>query len=143
HRRELAGSPSRLYEPLRRLTRRTTMAFTKHLLVGALFLVCLGAPALAENCKEPKAGTKDVPIFSPPLAPVVTGTGRLQFYSAPNLRCAMNGVFVIPKDQLVAYAQTDDGWSSLMYVNPRTGVDVSGWVRSERLKATGTMGPKQ
>jgi hypothetical protein len=38
---------------------------------------------------------------------------------------------------------TRSGWSSVMYVNPRTGVDVSGWVRSERLKATGTMGPKQ
>jgi len=29
-----------------------------------------------------------------------------------------------------------------MYVNPRTGNDVSGWVRSARLKETGTMGPK-
>ena len=83
-----------------------------------------------------------MPIFSPPLAHVVTGSGRLQFYSAPNLRCAISGVFVIPNDKLVAYAQTDDGWSSVMYVNPRTGADVSGWVRSERLKATGTMGPR-
>ena len=100
-------------------------------------------PALAESCKEPKTGTNKVPIFSPPLANVVTGTGRLQFYSAPNFSCLMDGVFVIPKDKLVAYAQTDDGWSSVMYINPRTGNDVSGWVRSERLKVTGTMGPKQ
>jgi hypothetical protein len=56
--------------------------------------------------------------------------------------CERNGVFVIPKDKLVAYAQTGDGWS-VMYINPRTGADISGWVRSERLKATGTMGPKQ
>jgi hypothetical protein len=119
------------------------MTSAKRLLVGVLLLAFLGAPALAENCKEPKTGTKDVPIFSPPLAHLVTGSGRLQFYSAPNLRCAMNGVFVIAKDELVAYAQTDDGWSSVMYVNPRTGADVSGWVRSERLKATGTVGPKQ
>jgi hypothetical protein len=102
-----------------------------------------GGQARAADCKEPKTGTRDVPIFSPPLAHVVTGQGRLQFYSAPNLRCAMNGIFVIPKDELVAYAQTDDGWSSVMYVNPRTGNDVSGWVRSDRLKATGTVGPKQ
>jgi hypothetical protein len=55
----------------------------------------------------------------------------------------MSGVFVIPKDELVAYAETDDGWSSVMYVNPRTGNTVSGWVRSARLKQTGTVGPKQ
>jgi hypothetical protein len=75
----------------------------------ALLLAFLGAPALAQTCKEPKAGTKDVPIFSPPLAHVVTASGRLQFYSAPNLRCAMDGVFVIPRDELIAYAQTSDG----------------------------------
>jgi hypothetical protein len=55
----------------------------------------------------------------------------------------MSGVFVIPKDELVAYAMTSDGWWSVMYLNPRTGDDVSGWVRSDRLKQTGTMGPKQ
>jgi hypothetical protein len=110
---------------------------------GAAVLGRFGLPALAESCKEPKTGTNNVPIFSPPLANVVTGTGRLQFYSAPNYGCLMDGVFVIPKDELIAYAQTDDGWSQVMYINPRTGNDVSGWVRSERLKVTGTMGPKQ
>jgi hypothetical protein len=30
-----------------------------------------------------------------------------------------------------------------MYVNPRTGADVSGWVKSARLRRTGTVGPKQ
>ncbi len=117
----------------------------KSLLAGILFAGFLSASAFAQtsdNCKEPKTGTKDVPIFSPPLAHVVTGAGRLQFYSAPNPRCAISGVFVIPNDKLVGYAQTDGGWTSVMYVNPRTGVDVSGWVRSERLKATGTMGPR-
>jgi hypothetical protein len=123
------------------------MTLRKILLVG---IACLSAllrvsavPAFAADCKEPKTGTKDVPIFSPPLANVVTGAGRLQFYSAPSERCAVCGVFVIPKDELVAYAATDDGWSSVMYMNPRTGNTVSGWVRSARLKQTGTMGPKQ
>jgi hypothetical protein len=27
------------------------------------------------------------------------------------LHCPMNGVFVIAKDELIAYAQTKDGWS--------------------------------
>ena len=121
------------------------MTFGKMALAG---LICSAALlgvaadiAVAADCKEPATGTNDVPIFSPPLANVVIGTGRLQFYSAPDLRCAMRGVFVIPKDELVAYAQTGDGWSSVMYF-PRTGNDVSGWVRSDRLKATGRVGPR-
>jgi hypothetical protein len=106
----------------------------------------LGTCALAgtlEGCKEPKTGTEGIPIFSPPLTDVVIGVGRLQFYSAPNFRCPMDGVFVIPKDELIAYAQTNDGWSSVMYVYPRTGSNVSGWVRSVRLKETGAVAPKQ
>ena len=106
-------------------------------------LVGLNAAAHAEDCKEPKDGSNEAPMLSPPLGNVVTGAGRLQFYSAPNAGCPMPGVFVIPKDFLVAYVRTDNGWSSVMYSNPRTGDIVNGWVRSERLKVTGTMGPKQ
>jgi hypothetical protein len=62
---------------------------------------------------------------------------------APSLHCPINGVFVIPRDELIAYAETGDGWSSVMYMNPKTGDSVSGWVRSARLKLTGTVGPKQ
>jgi hypothetical protein len=112
---------------------------------SGLILGALGATVQAQtpsSCKEPQTGTTRAPMLSPPLANVVTGTGRLQFYSAPNLHCPVSGVFVIPNDELVAYAQTNDGWSSVMYVNPRTGNDVSGWVRSARLKSTGTVGPK-
>ena len=123
---------------------RTEMNFNKSLLAGIVLAGLLSASALAQtpDCTEPKTGTNDVPIISPPVSNVVTGSGRLQFYSAPNAACAIDGVFVIPKDFLVAYARTDSGWTSVMYINPRTGADVSGWVRSERLKVTGTMGPK-
>ena len=112
---------------------------------GALIPGALGATVHAQtpsSCKEPRAGTSRVPMLSPPLANVVKGKGRLHFYSAPNLHCPISGVFVIPNDELVAYAQTNDGWSSVMYLNPGTGNDVSGWVRSARLKVTGTIGPK-
>ncbi len=112
---------------------------------GALFCcLCLGA--LAETptaCKAPEAGTDQAPMFSPPLAEVVIGAGRLQFYSAPNFHCPMPGVFVIAKDQLIAYASTDDGWTSVIYGIARPEGIVSGWVRSARLKTTGTMGPQQ
>ena len=106
-----------------------------------VFVLLVSGPALAD-CKEPETGTKNVPIFSPPLSEVVIGAGRLQFYSAPDPNCAMKEVFVIPKDQLIAYAQSNDGWSSVMYVNPRTGDSVSGWVRTSRLKQTGMVGRK-
>jgi hypothetical protein len=121
----------------------------KVLFAGAAFSACLfllSATAFAAplaNCQEPKAGTKDAPIFSPPRAAVVVGVGRLQFYAAPRKQCPISGIFVVPKDQLVVYAQTDDGWSSVMFINRRTGDDVSGWVRSARLKDVGTVGPKQ
>ncbi|HVX76577.1 MAG TPA: hypothetical protein VHB49_10635 [Bradyrhizobium sp.] len=105
-------------------------------------IVASGSAALAA-CQEPETGTEDVPIFSPPMGEVVVGAGRLQFYSAPDANCAMKGVFVIPKDEVITYAQSRSGWSSVMYSNPRTGQSVSGWVRSERLKETGTVGPKQ
>jgi len=121
-----------------------TTALLARIVCRAALLAVIGAPATAETlCKEPETGTKQAPMLSPPMANLVTGTGRLQFYTAPNLNCPMNGVFVIPKDELIAYAQTDDGWSSVMYTNPRTGNDVSGWVRSARLKATGAVGPRQ
>ena len=102
-------------------------------------VLAVSGPAWAD-CREPEAGTKNFPIFSPPLSEVVIGTGRLQFYSAPNSSCVMPGVFVIPKDELIAYAESNDGWSSVMYSNHGNGNHVSGWVKSSRLKATGTVG---
>jgi hypothetical protein len=116
------------------MTARGTMA-------AALALLACSAtgPAAAGACVEPK----DAPILSPPLAESVIGKGRLQFYSAPDERCRMEGVFVVPKDEVIAYAETADGWTSVMYVNPNTNRDVQGWVRSKRLKIKGTIAPRQ
>jgi hypothetical protein len=112
---------------------------TKAIQIAFALTVALSGPAFAD-CKEPETGTKNVPMFSPPLGEIVVGAGRLQFYSAPNLNCIMTGVFVIPKDELIAYAQSSGGWSSVMYSNPKNGNSVSGWVKSSRLKETGTVG---
>lgn len=97
----------------------------------------------SDNCREPEAGTEKIPLFSPPLGAKVIGSGHLQFYSVPDPDCAMEGIFVIPKNKLIVYAQSSDGWSSVTYANRRTGNVASGWVRSSRLKTTGTVGPKQ
>jgi hypothetical protein len=102
-----------------------------------------GASAFAaspERCAAPKSGSDAAPIFSPAFSDVVTGSGRLQFYSAPNVHCATPGVFVVPGDTLVEYARTNDGWSSVTYFS---GSGAEGWVRSARLKQTGTVGPQQ
>jgi hypothetical protein len=104
----------------------------------AVFL--FGSSHAFADCKEPVIGTRNVPSFSPPLGEVVIGSGRLPFYAAPNPNCIMSGIFVIPGDELIAYAQSGDGWSSVMYSNPKSGDTVSGWVKSSRLKTTGTMG---
>ncbi|MEW6767839.1 MAG: hypothetical protein AB1342_07390 [Pseudomonadota bacterium] len=112
-------------------------------LAGAISLFIFAGNAQAAGCNEPDAGSDKAAMFSPPLGEVVTGAGRLQFYSAPDMACAMQGVFIIPKDQVIAYADTDDGWTSVMYTNPRTNNVVQGWVRSARLKSTGTVGPRQ
>jgi hypothetical protein len=112
-------------------------------LIFGIALALTASPAFAAGCEEPNTGTDNIPLFSPPLSEVVVGQGRLQFYSAPNIQCAMKDVFIIPKDEVIAYAQSNDGWSSVMYSNPKTGNDVSGWVKSSRLKETGTAGPKQ
>lgn len=109
----------------------------------AALAATLGASALAkspERCAAPQAGTDKAPMFSPAVFDEVIGSGRLQFYSAPNFHCAIPGVFVVPKDSLVEYARTDDGWSSVTYF---PGAGAQGWVRSDRLKMGGTVGPKQ
>src|ERR1700733_8786855 len=85
------------------LLRRKIMP-TRAILVACI--LAASGPAFAD-CKEPAIGTENFPSFSPPLGEVVIGSGRLQFYSAPNLNCIMPGVFVIPKDELIAYAQSD------------------------------------
>ena len=74
----------------------------KAVLVALVFSV--SSPAFAD-CKQPETGTKNTSdIFT----------------------TSMTGVFVIPRDQLITYAQSNDGWSSVMYSNPKTGNNVSG-----------------
>lgn len=86
-----------------------------------------------------KAADEAAGLVSPPLAFRVTGTGRLQFFSAPDDACAMAGTFVVPGDALVGYSALKD-WYSVMYT-AKSGDVVEGWVRGERLRITGRLGP--
>lgn len=69
------------------------------------------------------------------------GKGRVAFFSAPDSRCPKKGVFVLPGESLNAYSNYGK-FTSVMYINLKTGDETDGWVFSSRLKATGWgMGP--
>ena len=102
-----------------------------------------GALAGPPNCESPKIGANRAPIVSPPLGAVVVGKGRPQFHSAPDARCPMVGTFIIPKDEVIIYAQSPDfGWSLVAYLGGDYALEPEGWVRTGRLKVTGDMGPR-
>lgn len=74
---------------------------------------------------------------------VVTGKGRLPFYSAPDDACRIDGLFIVEHDHVDARA--DYGrFTSVVYLNPRTRGIAEGWVSTARLKPDGTgIAPRQ
>lgn len=99
----------------------------------------LSAPAVAAGCADQDrvANTTGAIIPGHASAYTVTGTGRLQFYSAPSKACRMHGVFIVPGDTVTAY-RIHEGFVSVLYLNLKTGTDASGWVELKRLSANGT-----
>jgi hypothetical protein len=67
----------------------------------------------------------------------VIGKDHLPFYAAPDRGCTMSGVFVVPKDKLIAYVEYK-GYTAVMYTGGKNGEQPAGWVLSSRLRATGT-----
>lgn len=65
----------------------------------------------------------------------VVGTGRLHFYIAPHPACKQSGVFVIPNDRVDRYGEYG-GFTAVLFI-ARNGNQVQGWVKSDRLQATG------
>lgn len=64
------------------------------------------------------------------------GKGRVQFYSAPDKRCPIKGVFIIPGQRANAYADYA-GFVNVWYMNDKGGGDAEGWVLESRMKPTG------
>jgi hypothetical protein len=91
--------------------------------------------AIAERAKREEG------MISPAATYRVTGEGRLHFHTAPDPQCRQSKVFIIPNDMVIAYSKYGD-WFSAMYVNPRTGNDVEGWLQAPRLKYTGRIAPQ-
>jgi len=115
------------------------------MLTAATILMCIGvpwSPAFADQatCTHIAQQAEQAQrYFSPVEGYQVVGTGRLYFHTAPNAHCRSKDIFVIPGDHLTAYTEYR-GWVSVMYINPKTSQDYQGWVPSQRLKFTGTMG---
>lgn len=99
-------------------------------------------PAFGADCTAlAKDAETQAVAFHPVETHRVTGSGRLYFFSAPNLLCKTPKVFVIPGDSLIVYAE-HDGWYQVMFVNTKTQTDHSGWVQKPRLTYQGTLAPK-
>jgi hypothetical protein len=72
----------------------------------------------------------------------VVGNGRFYLNFAPDKRCRMKDVFVVPNDRVEAYSDYQ-GFTDVTYWDAK-GNDVSGWVLSSRVVETGTgIGPKE
>ncbi|VWB63758.1 hypothetical protein [Burkholderia lata] len=74
---------------------------------------------------------------------VVTGQGRLTFYSAPDDACRIDGLFIVEHDHVDARSGYGR-FTSVVYLNPRTRGIAEGWVPTARLKPDGTgIAPRQ
>lgn len=75
---------------------------------------------------------KGKPVPASSAGRQVVGSGRLQFHTAPNAACRMQGVFILPGEPVEADRDMA-GFTAVWYRNPRTGGEANGWVRSNRL----------
>jgi hypothetical protein len=113
---------------------------TKALVAGLLLaMLTQGVFAGDGACEEAgKRADANPTLLVPRVYFVVTDGPRLFFYSAPDKACRLADKFVIAGDSLIGYSEFE-GWTSVMFTKPN-GDPVMGWVRSERLRAKGTLG---
>ncbi|MBR8187252.1 hypothetical protein C6Q14_24805 [Burkholderia ambifaria] len=98
---------------------------------------CIHKPSkAASNCDElNKHASKlaiDIPQSESGMA--VIGSGRLQFYSAPDYACKTPGVFILTGESVDAYTSYH-GFTFVAYQNSKKTSPVRGWVRSNRLRS--------
>ncbi len=113
-------------------------------LLASLLLTVVVQAACADGgvCDSAaKQAEADPILLVPRVYFAVTGEGRLFFHSAPDQACKLADTFVIPGDSLIGYSEFKS-WTSVMYTKAN-GDPVLGWVRSDRLRRTGTLGVVQ
>lgn len=102
-----------------------------------LFLAVCRQAAFADcNALSDVASRDGVFVPSGDSGRVVTGVGRLQFYSAPDYSCPTKGIFVIEGQTVDAYTEYRQ-FTSIVYLSDKLAKPVMGWVRSNRLKPNG------
>jgi hypothetical protein len=67
----------------------------------------------------------------------IVGKGRLQFYSAPDTSCKMEGWFVVPGDTLFAKFTYKSFTKVSFIAMKKTDREVTAWVISSRLRENG------
>ena len=103
-------------------------------------LSCIGTANAAVNCKviEERAD-RDGAQYHPRLRKKVIKSGRLYFHTAPHPDCKDPNVFIIKNDHVTTYTNYN-GYDYIMYMS-KSGEPFSGWVKSNALTTSGTMGP--
>jgi len=97
-----------------------------------IFLLTPFAASAAEDACKALASTARSAALEVEATRQVSGSGRLQFYSAPSEACPIKGLFVVPGDRLDAHLTFED-FVLASYTNPKTGKKVEGWVDGKRL----------
>lgn len=105
-----------------------------------LMFLCSGSgSAIADQCVSAaaKAETEKVLIPGYQSGRMIVGKGRAYFFASPHIMCGNKKVFVVPGDQVNAYAEYNE-FTWVLYLHPKTGVETEGWLLTERLEPTGT-----
>ncbi|GAA5166514.1 hypothetical protein GCM10025770_23750 [Viridibacterium curvum] len=106
-------------------------------LIGAV----LGAQASeSSECERIDSRGQRSVGFHPRLSATVSGVGRAWLYAAPTEKCKTKR-FIVPGDSVTVYTPYK-GWFHVMYINVSTGEDFEAWVKEDRLKITGDLGPR-
>nr|WP_243771634.1 hypothetical protein [Burkholderia sp. D-99] len=110
-------------------------------LIGAAIFFLIGHCPLAlsaVDCEKLNASASQEGdfIMGDKAGRTVVGRGRLQFYSAPDFSCKMQGVFILPSEQVDAYSNYN-GFTRVIYLGAKEGGPTIGWVRKSRLKSNG------
>jgi hypothetical protein len=119
-----------------------------HLVAILVSLLFVAGNAYGENvinCEklDAVAGEKGVRIPGYMSGRTTLAGGRIYFYSAPSESCKNVSVFILPNEKADAYIEYQ-GFTAILYMNPKTLIEAVGWVKSDRLSANGFgIAPKQ
>ena len=112
--------------------------FVLLLLLLSLFRISFAAESICTKLNKQVDNAEN--NYRPPLYGKVIGNKKLNFYSAPNMQCKMQGIFVIKGDSLTIYKPYKD-WLNVMYIS-KDGEDYTGWVSAKQVKVNGQYGKK-